>query len=86
MKSDALGFLPELVELVILGLVTTGLSVAGTYIERFALTTLQNGDVALGLWAAFFGAIVLLFAFRIGTDKFTTKLAAFRGVGSDTHN
>ncbi len=82
-KSDVLELLPELVELVVLGLTTTGLSLAGTYIERFALTTLQSGDTALGLWAAFFGGVVLLFAFRIGTDKFITKLADFRAVGSD---
>jgi hypothetical protein len=77
-KTELLDLLPELVELVVLGLATTGLSLAGTYIEQFALTTLQHGDTVLGLWAVFFGAVVLLFAFRIGTDKLATRVTAFR--------
>ena len=71
---DILELLPELVEVLFFGLGTAVLSIAGTYLERLAFIMLQSGDQTMGLWAGVMGAVVLTFAYLIGTDKFATKL------------
>ncbi|WP_251341763.1 hypothetical protein [Haloplanus halophilus] len=76
MNSTLLELLPQLVELLAFALGSVGLSVAGLYIERFALTTVESGQVKLGAWLAFMGAMAFYFAYLMGTDKFRPKLAA----------
>jgi len=70
--------LPELLELLLFGVGSVGLSVAGLYIERFALATIESGNVKLGAWMAFMGAMAFYFAYLMSTDKFRPKLAAVR--------
>jgi hypothetical protein len=78
MDSELLELAPELVELLVLGVGTVSLSVAGTALERFALTTFQTGDATIGAWAAVVGAAVLFLAYNVVTDKFLPKLSDVR--------
>ena len=78
MKTPLLDLLPEVLELVLFGLGAAVLSVAGAYIERFAMLTYQHGDPAVGLWAVVPGAVCFLFAYLLTTDKFLPKLRAVR--------
>jgi len=68
MKS-AFEILPELLELVVFGLGSAGLSVAGLYIEQFALISVQTGRTVIGVWAAVIGCVVFAFAYLMATDK-----------------
>jgi hypothetical protein len=67
--SSVLEVLPELLELVVFGLGSAGLSVAGLYIEQFALTSAQTGRTVIAVWAAVIGCVVLAFAYLMATDK-----------------
>ena len=78
MSTALLGLLPELLELLLFGVGSVGLSVAGLYIERFALATIESGNVKLGAWMAFMCAMAFYFAYLMSTDKFRPKLAAVR--------
>ena len=78
MSTALLGLLPELLELLLFGVGSVGLSVAGLYIEQFALATIESGNVKLGAWMAFMGAMAFYFAYLMSTDKFRPKLAAVR--------
>lgn len=69
---------PELLELVAFGLGALSLSVAGAYIERFALASAGSGQTALAAWAAVVGAAVLYFAYLLATDKVPAALADLR--------
>lgn len=82
MTTGLLELLPELIALAVFGLSSAGLAVAGAYIEQFALTTIQSGEMMLGLWAGVIGAVVLMFAYLLATDKFATKLKSIRAVTS----
>lgn len=75
---ELIELIPELVELVFFGLSTAVLSLAGTYLERFAYITLQSGNQTIGTWAAVMGAVILAFAYFLGTDKFITKIQDFK--------
>ncbi|MFB6123306.1 MAG: hypothetical protein ABEJ78_07585 [Haloferacaceae archaeon] len=74
-----LELLPSLLELVVYAASTVGLSVAGVYIERFALVTVEGGQPKLGAWVALMGAMAFYFAYLTATDKLRPKLAAVRG-------
>ena len=78
MSTALLGLHPELLELLLFGVGSVGLSVAGLYIEQFALATIESGNVNLGAWMAFMGAMAFYFAYLMSTDKFRPKLAAVR--------
>jgi uncharacterized membrane protein len=78
MNTTLLEILPALLELLAFGAGSVGLSVAGLYIERVALTTAQSGHVKLGAWLAFMGAMAFYFAYLMSTDKFRPKLTAVR--------
>ena len=78
MSTALLGLLPELLELLLFGVGSVGLSVAGLYIEQFAFATIESGNVKLGAWMAFMGAMAFYFAYLMSTDKFRPKLAAVR--------
>ncbi|WP_049934934.1 hypothetical protein [Haloplanus natans] len=78
MSTALLGLLPELLELLLFGVGSVGLSVAGIYIEQFALATIESGNVKLGAWMGFMGAMAFYFAYLMSTDKFRPKLAAVR--------
>ena len=78
MNTALLELLPELFELLLFGLGSVGLSVAGLYIERFALATVESGNAKLGAWIAFMGLMAFYFAYLMSTDKFRPKLAAVR--------
>ena len=82
MTTGLLELLPELIALAVFGLSSAGLALAGAYIEQFALITIQSGEMMLGLWAGVIGAVVLMFAYLMATDKFATKLKAIRAVTS----
>jgi len=78
MNATLLELLPQFLELLAFGLGSVGLSVAGLYVERIALATAESGQVKLGAWMGFMGAMAFYFAFLMGTDKFRPKLAAVR--------
>jgi hypothetical protein len=78
MKSSILELLPELVELLVFGVGATGLTLVGGYIERFALLTVQSGEVALGLWAVVMGAVCFAFAYFLTMDRVVPTLSALR--------
>ena len=78
MNSTLLELLPELLELLVFGVGSVGLSIFGLYIERFALATVESGHVKLGAWMAFMGAMAFYFAYLMSTDKFRPKLAVVR--------
>jgi hypothetical protein len=75
MSTALLGLL---LELLLFGVGSVGLSVFGLYIERFALATIESGNVKLGAWMAVMGAMAFYFAYLLSTDKFRPKLAAVR--------
>jgi hypothetical protein len=68
----------ELLELLAFALGSVGPSVAGLYIERVALATVESGNAKLGAWLAFMGFMAFYFAYLMRTDKFQPKLAAVR--------
>lgn len=68
----------SLFELAVFGVGSVGLSLVGAYIEQFAISTLQSGQMILGAWAAVIGIVVLYFAYMLATDKFSTKLEEFK--------
>jgi uncharacterized membrane protein len=78
MNTAVLELLPALLELLAFALGSVGLSVAGLYIERVALATVESGNVKLGAWLAFMGLMAFYFAYLMSTDKFQPKLAAVR--------
>jgi len=78
MSTTLLELLPQLLELLAFGIGSVGLSVAGLYVERVALATAESGQVKLGAWMAFVGAMAFYFAYLMGTDKFRPRLAAVR--------
>ena len=80
MNTTLLELLPELLELLVFGAGSVGLSVAGLYIERVALATVESGHVKLGAWLAFMGAMAFYFAYLMSTDKFRPKLDDLRYV------
>lgn len=73
--ASVLELLPQLLELLVLSLGSAGLSVAGLYIERFALTSVQTGRTVIAVWAAVIGCVVLAFAYLMATDKATHSFA-----------
>ncbi|WP_092633301.1 hypothetical protein [Haloplanus vescus] len=78
MNTPLLELLPQLVELLAFAFGSLGLSAAGVYLERFALTTLETGNAKLGGWIAFMGLMAFYFAYLMSTDKVRPKLAAVR--------
>ncbi|AFK19650.1 hypothetical protein E6P09_01925 [Haloferax mediterranei ATCC 33500] len=78
MRLSIVELLPDLLELSVFGVGSAGLSVAGAYIERFGLLTVEHGNTELGAWAVVMGLAVLYFAYLLGTDKFWPKLRAVR--------
>jgi hypothetical protein len=77
MRPSLLELLPELLELLAFGLGSVLLSAAGVYIERFALLTVEGGQLALGLWVALMGAMAFYFAYLTVTEKFRPAFARF---------
>lgn len=78
MFSELLTLLPELLELLLFGTGAVVLSVAGFYIERFALATMQGGQPKLAAWFGFVGLVTFGFAYLLATDKFHPKLRRVR--------
>lgn len=78
MDSTLLEFFPELLELAFFGVGSLVLSLGGVYLERFALLTVQGGQLALGGWVAFMGIMAFYFAYLMLTDKFQPKLATLK--------
>ncbi|WP_153552256.1 hypothetical protein [Halomicrobium sp. LC1Hm] len=79
MDSELFDLFPELVELLAAGLSTAVLSVAGTYVERFAFATIQTGDTTAGAWAAFMGVAMLFLAYVVVTDRLVPTLFEVTG-------
>jgi len=78
MLADTLPLVLELLELLVLGALTTGLSVAGVYVERFAIGALRGGNVEVGAWATLAGLVMLGFAYLLATDKLVERIATLR--------
>lgn len=75
-STPLLELLPELIEILILGLGSVGLTVAGVLIERFALFTALDGETLLGGWFALMGCMAFFFAYLLFTDKLQPKLVS----------
>jgi hypothetical protein len=82
MTTAVLELLPALLELSAFGLGALGLSLAGAYVERFALATVQHGQPLLGLWAAVMGAVALFFAYSLTVDRVLPALLELTGRAS----
>ncbi|RDI71147.1 hypothetical protein [Halopelagius longus] len=79
MTTALLELLPELLELLVYGTGSLGLSAAALYAESFAVATAQGGQPKLGAWAAVMGAVALSFAYLLATDKLRPKLTEVKG-------
>lgn len=77
--SLALGILPELLELAVFVFASAGLSLAGLYIERFALASAQSGQTVLAVWAIVVGGVVLFFAYFLASHKAASSYAKIKG-------
>jgi hypothetical protein len=75
MRPSPLELLPELVELLVFGLGSVLFSAAGVYIERFAVLTVEGGQLGLGLWVGFMGLMAFYFAYLTATEKFRPTFA-----------
>jgi hypothetical protein len=78
MSSSVLEVLPEMLEVVLFGIGGAVLSLAGTYIEQFAVQTATHGQTALGAWVGFIGLLTLFFAYLLITETFWPKFIALR--------
>jgi len=78
MTASIAVLLPELLELLLFSLGSLGLSLAGVYIERFALSTLQTGDPITAAWAGLIGAVALVVGYFLATDKAAGKVTDIR--------
>lgn len=78
MKVPLVELVPELLELLVFGVGVSALAVGGGYLERFALLTVQSGDVALGLWAVVPGAVCLAFAYFLTMDRLVPTLSRIK--------
>ncbi|MFC6873913.1 hypothetical protein [Halobellus marinus] len=77
MTTALLELLPAVLELSLFGVASVGLSLLGAYIERFAVSTAQHGDLLLALWMAVMGAVALYFGYLVAVDKFLPTLTEF---------
>ena len=75
MTSGLIALLPELVELAVFGVGSLLLSGVGVYVERFALSMIESGQLELGAWAAVMGAVAFGFAYLLATDQFRPRVA-----------
>lgn len=75
---------PELIELLIFGLISFGLSVVSLIVEQFALSSAQAGELGLGVWAGVMGAVALYFSFRIAVDRVRPAWRKLRRNGHQT--
>jgi Na+-translocating ferredoxin:NAD+ oxidoreductase RnfD subunit len=71
--------LPELIELAVFSLGSVALSVAGLFIEQFALASAQGGQTVLAGWATVIGGVALLSAYFLATDKAASSFRTLRG-------
>jgi hypothetical protein len=78
MERSLVEMLPEVVELLVFGVGSVALSLAGAYLERVALLTVESGQSKLGAWIGFVGLMAFVFAYLLATDKFRASLARFR--------
>jgi hypothetical protein len=74
MTNGLLALVPELVELLVFGVGAVALSGLGVYVERFALSMFESGQVELGAWAAVMGAVAFGFSYLLATDQFGPRL------------
>ena len=82
MTTALLELLPVLFELSVFSLGAVGLSLAGAYVERFAVATAQHGQPLLALWAAVMGAVALYFAYSLTIDRVAPTLSELTGQAS----
>lgn len=75
MTSGLLALLPELLEVLLFGTGTVLLSGIGLYVERFALSMVEGGQLELGVWAAVMGVVAFGFAYLLATDQFRPRVA-----------
>jgi hypothetical protein len=78
MRTSVTDVLPELLDLVLYGGLSVAFSVAGVYIERFAMATLQGGDTMLGLWAVVVGLLAFVFAYVFTTQHVLDAVATLQ--------
>jgi len=78
MSSSLLEVLPEIIEVVLFGFGGAILSLAGTYIEQFAVHTATHGQAVLGAWASFMGLLSFFFAYLLIVDIFWPKFTELR--------
>ena len=75
---------PELAAVSLFGLGATLLTVAGVLIERFALALVESGNVKLGAWAAFVGAMAFYFGpYLLGYHETRPRLRRLQARVSD---
>lgn len=77
MRTELLEVFPELIELVFFAVGSVLLSAVGVYVERFALQTAVDGQLALGAVFGVIGAVAFYFAYLLVTDQFRPRLAEF---------
>ncbi|WP_380679655.1 hypothetical protein [Salinigranum sp. GCM10025319] len=78
MDTPLVELLPELVELLLFSLGSLVLSAVGAYLEHFAFTTVESGQVALGGWEALMGLLAIYFSYLLLTDKCWPRFSELR--------
>jgi hypothetical protein len=78
MSSTLVELLPEVLQALLFGSVSVGLSVGSAYTERFALTMFQTGQTGLAAWGGILGAVFFAFAYLLVRDNLAPTVRAIR--------
>lgn len=84
MTGSLAELLPSVLELLVYGVGSVVLSAVGVYIEEFALTAVDGGQLSLGLWTAVVGFVAIYAGYLLATDKFGPKFFDLRAAMSDS--
>lgn len=82
MKGTAVELLVALAELAVYALGAVVLTAFGLVTENTGVQTVTAGEPVLGLWMVGLGAVALVGAYLVTTDRFLPRLRTLRAAGS----